>query len=396
MTGGRNLVLAAFALTALAYGLARFAYGLLLPQIRAELSLSAVASGWIGGGAFAAYCAGILLASFATSRLGERRMAMLAGLAATAGLALVALAASVPMLAAAMALAGLSTGLTSPPLASAVARRFEAPARPRANGLINAGTAAGIVLSGIVALAFAAAWRELYVLFAVLGVGVTVWLWYALPPGRPTPQARPVPPQPLRRPGLAGLCATAVLMGASSTAIWTFGADLLRGELHFSEARIALAWVALGLGGLVGGLTGAFVARLGLAALHRLALSGMALCYAMVVAAPAAPWLGFAAMALFGTAYIVSSGVLLIRGTALLPHRPDLGLGIPFLAVAVGQSIGAPLFGVVLDAAGAWAALWLSAALACWAMACGAMSRSARDAPRRARLTAASCPSRCR
>jgi len=389
--GGRNLVLAAFALTALSYGLARFAYGLLLPQIRAELSLSAAAAGWIGGGAFAAYCAGIVLAAFASSRLGERLVAVLAGLAATAGLALVALAAATPMLAGAMALAGLSTGLTSPPLASAVARRFDAPARPRANGLINAGTAAGIVLSGIAALSFAAAWRQLYVLFALLGVAVSIWLWFALPSGRPARQAPRAPFQPLRQPGLAGLCAAAFLMGASSTAIWTFGADLLRSELQFSEARIALAWVALGLGGLAGGLTGAFAARLGLGVLHRLALSGMVLCYLMVMAAPAAPWLAFVAMALFGTAYIVSSGVLLISGTALLPLRPDLGLGIPFLAVAIGQTIGAPLFGAVLGAAGAQAALSLSGALTGGAMAWGM-----RGASRPGRLSAASGPSPAR
>ncbi len=43
--GTTNLVAVGFALTALAYGLARFAYGLLLPQIRTELELGTVAAG---------------------------------------------------------------------------------------------------------------------------------------------------------------------------------------------------------------------------------------------------------------------------------------------------------------------------------------------------------------
>ena len=368
MKGGRNLIAAAFALTALSYGLARFAYGLLLPQIREELSLSAAAAGWIGGGAFATYCIGIVFASLAGVKLGERALAMLAGLAATAGVGLVALAPSVPLLGAAIALAGLSTGFTSPPLASAVARSFDASARPRANGIINAGTAAGIVFSGIAAIAFAAAWREVYALFALLGVAVTAWLWFALPDGAPGRGSRGVSSQQLARPGLAGLCAAAFLMGMASTAIWTFGADLLRTQLNFPEASIATAWIVLGLGGLAGASTGILVARFGIGLMHRLALLGIALCYGMLVVAAVAPLLALAAMALFGGTYILSSGVLLVRGTLLLPDRPDLGLGIPFLAVAIGQTVGAPLFGAVLDGAGAWAALSSFAAMACGAM----------------------------
>lgn len=91
MNGRVNLVAAAFALTALSYGLARFAYGLLLPQIRTDLSLSATAAGWIGGSAFAAYCLGIMFAFLVGDRLGSRAMLMIAGSAATIGMALVAL-----------------------------------------------------------------------------------------------------------------------------------------------------------------------------------------------------------------------------------------------------------------------------------------------------------------
>jgi len=370
--GGGNLVAAAFALTALSYGLARFAYGLLLPQIREELSLGTAAAGWIGGGAFATYCLGILLASLVGARLGERVLAMLAGLAATAGMGLVALAPSTLVLGAAIGLAGLSTGFTSPPLASAVARGFSEQARPKANGMINAGTAAGIVFSGAAAISFAAAWRELYMLFAGIGALVTAWVWFALPgKAARAGEGTGLPLRQLASPGLASLCAAAFMMGAASTAVWTFGADILRGGPGFPESRIALAWITLGLGGLAGSSTGLLVARFGIGAAHRAALLTMALCYGMLMAATAVPLLAFMAMALFGAAYIISSGVLLIRGTTLLPARPELGLGIPFLAVAVGQTVGAPLFGLVMDKAAAPAALLLFAAIACGAMLWG-------------------------
>ena len=176
MKRGINLVLAAFALTALSYGLARFAYGLLLPQIRQDLALSVSAAGWIGGSAFAAYCVGIVATFVCSGKVSPRGLAVMAGAAAALGMGLIVLAASGLALGCGVALAGLSTGLTSPPLASAVAARLDDADRPRANGFINAGTAAGIVFSGLAAIVAAGQWRQLYALFALIGVGVTVWL----------------------------------------------------------------------------------------------------------------------------------------------------------------------------------------------------------------------------
>ena len=376
MTGRLNLVAASFALTALAYGLARFAYGLLLPRIRDDLALSTSAAGWIGGGAFAAYCLGIVLAFLLGGRLGPRRVAMLAGLAATAGMALAAAAASGRVLGLAITLTGLSTGLASPPLAAAVTRRFDEGDRPKANGAINAGTAAGIVLSGLATLATAGAWRELYAVFAGLGGIVTLWLRFALPAGAAGPGPAGFPRAVLTRPGLAGLCTGAFLMGLSSTAIWTFGADILRGGLAFSGRQVALAWIVLGCGGSLGAATGLLTARFGTGRVHRLALLGMALGETALAlgstlgstlgaaAGPSIPALGFAAMGLFGTAYIVASGTFLIQGIHRLPDRPDLGLGIPFLTLAVGQTVGAPLFGSLTETAGPGIALLAFAAIA--------------------------------
>ena len=181
MKRGINLVAAAFALTALCYGLARFAYGLLLPQIREELDLDVIAAGWIGGSAFVAYCLGIIFTFLANGTLSPRIIALMAGTAATCGMTFVVFSDSGWALGFGIALAGLSTGLTSPPLASAVASQFSQKDRPKANGVINAGTAVGIMFSGMAALLAAGAWRELYALFALIGLGVSIWLWFAIP-----------------------------------------------------------------------------------------------------------------------------------------------------------------------------------------------------------------------
>jgi len=267
-----------------------------------------------------------------------------------------------------VALAGLSTGLTSPPLASAVAARLDDADRPRANGFINAGTAAGIVFSGLAAILAAGQWRQLYALFALIGIGVTIWLWFALPRRVERDVAQSFSLAMLRRPGVLPLCASAFLMGLASTAIWTFGADILRSEAGFSDQSIAWAWIVLGAAGISGCMTGVFTGRFGVVRIQHLALAGIALGTLGLSAASISAGSGLVAMCLFGAAYIVSSGVYLLQGIRLFPDRPDLGLGIPFLVLALGQTAGTPLFGSVLEAAGVFVALCVFAAAACAAM----------------------------
>ncbi|SDV12322.1 MFS transporter [Pseudomonas mucidolens] len=363
-----NLLAAAFALTALSYGLARFSYGLLLPLIREELSLGVTVAGWIGGSAFAAYCVGIILTFICAGKLSPRLLAFSAGLAATLGMALVVFASSGLTLGLGIALAGLSTGLTSPPLACAVAARFNGDGRPKANALINAGTAAGIVFSGGAALIAAGAWRELYALYALMGAGITVWIWFAMPARPHNEMVNGFAFKLLRRPGLFALCSSAFLMGVASTAIWTFGAEILRGEFGFSDAYIAWAWIALGAAGISGSSTGMLTSRFGTRRIHSVALLGMAIGTIGLATASMSATFGFAAMCLFGAAYIVSTGAYLIQGINLFPDRPDLGLGIPFLVIALGQTIGTPLFGATLEATGVINALGVFAASACIAI----------------------------
>lgn len=363
-----NLVAAAFMLTALSYGLARFAYGLFLPQIREELLLGMVAAGWIAGSAFAAYCLGIILALCSSAKFSARSLALSAGIAATMGMALVALARSEWSLGLGIALAGLSTGLTSPPLATAVGHRFAELDRPKANAVINAGTAAGIIFSGLAALTVAGAWRELYAMFALLGAGVSGWLWFAVPASATHERSQGISFTLLRRPGLLPLCVGALLMGVSSTAVWSFGANILRGDFDFGAAQIAWTWIALGIAGLSGSVTGLLTNRFGTRRVLAFALLAMAAGTLGLVAASLSTINAFVAISLFGVAYITASGVYLIQGIDLLPDRPDLGLGIPFLALALGQAAGAPLFGAVQEAIGTTVAIVLFSAVACLAI----------------------------
>jgi hypothetical protein len=79
------LVAPGLATIAVTYGLARFAYGLFLPEMRESLGLSDSMLGLIGAG----YCLAVTGALVFTSRAGPRFMAVAAGAVAIAGMAVV-------------------------------------------------------------------------------------------------------------------------------------------------------------------------------------------------------------------------------------------------------------------------------------------------------------------
>src|SRR3712207_6856130 len=72
---------------AVTYGLARFAYGLFLPEMGESLDLSGTALGLIGAGSYAGYCLAIVVALVFTSRTGPRFMAVAAGGGGVGGMA---------------------------------------------------------------------------------------------------------------------------------------------------------------------------------------------------------------------------------------------------------------------------------------------------------------------
>ncbi len=185
MTPTLRLRATGFALIAVCYGFARFAFGLFLPEIRIALALSPTIGGLIAGGSFLGYCIAIVASAWLTERYGARPVAVSAGLVAAMGLALIAASPSAPVLAAAVLFAGSSTGLASPPLAAAVAHAVRPERRDAINTVMNAGTSAGVALSGPVALLLGTDWRLAFAIFAGASLVVTVAAFAFVPSGGP-------------------------------------------------------------------------------------------------------------------------------------------------------------------------------------------------------------------
>lgn len=373
----RSLGATGFALIAVCYGFARFAFGLFLPRIGADMPLSSTLVGLISGGAFLTYCVAVILSAWLTERVGARYVALGAALIAAAGMAGIAIAPSPGWLAGAVMLAGSSTGLVSPPLAAAVAAAVPPHRQNATNTLINAGTGAGVALSGPVALLLGELWRYAFAGFALAALGLAFAVALILPRASPatttTAQGMPALDGALRR-----LILAACLAGAASTAIWSFGGQLVALRLNWGSTGAGLLWTAIGAAGIAGAGAGHLIARFGINPVHRAALAAMAASILLIGIDGTSAALTLAGGLLFGVAYITLTGIYLLWGVSALPDRPATGVTLAFLALAIGQTAGAPGFGWLMDRLTATAAV---IAFACLALTAGLARAEASRAP---------------
>ena len=367
------LVAPGLAMIAVTYGLARFAYGLFLPEMRQAFSLSEAVLGLIGAGSYVGYCFAIIIALVFTSRTGPRFMVVVAGAVAVVGMTAVAGAPATWVLALGVLAAGSSSGLASPPMSEAVARSIRRGLQDRANTLINSGTSIGVALSGPAALLLAEQWRLAWAAFASIGLLVLVWNTRVMPPKAVSggsldqTEAGNVPRLSVRY--LIGaksvlLYAAATGVGFASAAYWTFSRDLVVQTGDLSVAGSTLFWTVIGVSGIAGGLAGDLVRRLGLARAFRASLLCMAAAVGLLAAAPNVLLLAYLSATLFGSTYIMLTGIILVWSVTVFHERPSAGLGAAFLLIAVGQILGSLIAGVVAGAAGLPSTFWAFAGVA--------------------------------
>ena len=367
------LVAPGLAMIAVTYGLARFAYGLFLPEMRQAFGLSETLLGLIGAGSYLGYCVTIIIALVFTSRAGPRFMVVFAGAVAVVGMAAIAGAPTTWVLALGVLAAGSSSGLASPPMGEAVVRSIHREFQDRANTLINSGTSLGVALSGPAALLLAEQWRLAWAAFASIGLLVLVWNARVMPPkplsGGPLDEteAGDVPRLPVRYLMEAKsmlLYAAATGVGFASAAYWTFSRDLVVQTGDLSVAGSTLFWTVIGVSGIAGGLAGDLIRRLGLTRAFRASLLCMAAAVGLLAATPDVLLLAYLSATLFGSTYIMLTGIILVWSVSVFHERPSAGLGAAFLLLAVGQILGSLIAGVVAGAAGLAPTFWAFAGVA--------------------------------
>ncbi|MEJ5869171.1 YbfB/YjiJ family MFS transporter [Pseudokineococcus sp. 5B2Z-1] len=366
----RSLVASGTGLIAVAYGVVRFGYGLQLPQLSAEFSLSPGLAGAIASGSFAAYCVAALVAQRLIAARGARTALWLAAALAAAGALLVALSWSAAALAVGVLVAGGAAGAASPSLVVAVASTARGPLVDRAQSVVNAGTGIGVAVTGAAVLAAPQVWRPVWFAAAVAAV-LTVAVvdrsttWPAPPPeryagrrggGRGGPGTPRSSHRTMARPVLA-----AAVAGLGSAAVWTFGRDLVTTTGGLPERTTAALWVLLGAAAVLGAASGDAVRLLGLRRSWVLTVTLTAAATAALAVAPGQVALAAVAGAVFGGAYTALSGVLIAWAGHLRPDAAGPATATLFVALTAGQAVGASATGALAAQVGLPAAFGVCA-----------------------------------
>lgn len=353
-----HLSAAGLAAIGVSFGFARYGFGLFLPDLRATFDLDVATVGLIGSGTYAGYLAALTLVGLLSARLGPRPLIVAAGVCATAGLALMSVAQSTPLLVAGLLLAGTSSGWAWAPY-SDVVRAMVAPGeQERVLAIVPNGTAFGTVVAGLLALAVP--WRPAWVLFAATALVVTLYNAWLL---RGMPRPEPVAAQRIR-PTVAAvpLFVSAFSYGIVGSVYWTFAVDLIADGTD--DAAGPLFWTLIGVAGLGGLLTARALALLGLRRTHTLLFGALAVAVTVLGLAPGElVAIGLSAL-LYGPAFMAVAAVLTVWSYRVFPARPAAGFSAVVFCLGLGTIAGPATLGAFAAGYGLPAAFLLTAGLA--------------------------------
>ncbi|MFK8794905.1 MFS transporter [Planococcus plakortidis] len=343
-----KIVLPGIAMIGVTYAFARYSFGLFLPEISSALNLSESQSGLIGSLAYAAYTIALVTAAIFIHKMSARHVVLYSGASAFIGMLGMAASQGFYTLAISAFVAGLGSGWISPAFSQVVAQSLESQERDRGNTWINTGTSVGVVASGPVALAFAEQWRWGYVLFAILAF-LTLW-WNARAIERTKEKPREAGEAQFKL-GMLGQVRSMILaaigIGFSSSIYWTFSRSYLTEAQDFSTGGSMVFWIIMGAAGIIGGIAGTIIQRLGLGWSYRLGvLVATASLVTLTIQHPAAIYLS---AVLFGISFIFMTGLFIVWGTRHFLDIPSVGVSLSFFSLGIGQSIGSVAAGVLID-----------------------------------------------
>ncbi|ELY22606.1 MFS transporter [Vreelandella titanicae] len=343
------------ALVAISYGLARFAFGLFVPSISAELSLTSYLVGIIGALPFISFVLSTLVAPLAADRLGARNLAILSGSFGVGGLALISQSSDALSLGIGVFICGVCTGLMMPALTAAMQALVSRAMHGRVSSIMNAGTSIGIIVAVPTVVFLSDAWRLTYTIFAALTAMGVVAAWYFIPSVSRVIPANAAPPPPITRSQwsrLIRLTIFAFAMGFVSAPYWLFAPDLAVTLGALSPGHTGWLWFAVGIAGLGGAVISDLADRNNPPITQALMLMMLSSSLALLAASPSQLALAIFSAMVFGLAYMSLTGLYLMTGIRLLPGRLSMGPVLPFMACALGQAVGSPVIGVLVDRLG--------------------------------------------
>lgn len=370
----RTEVLVALGLAAgavVSLGFTRFAYALLLPPMREELSWNFAAAGGMNTANALGYIVGCLSATWWARRFGSRAVFNASIAISALMLILSAATGDYALLATLRTIGGLTTAINWV-IGSALATRVHSGGNAQRSALLVAvymtGVGIGIAVSGVVVpvaleLGGAGGWRLGWLVMGILSAIAVIPAVYAV---RRVPEQVAVPAGGGRL-GLGALTPTFtwyVLFGAGYVAYMTFIVALLASQ-GLGDGAKAIFFVILGVASAV---TMAFWGRV-MARLKRGWGPTLVSVVVLIGVLPVLLWQGLAAAivsgVVFGGSFMAGPAAATVIARRSLPaYGWTLGIALLTTAFSVGQAIGPLAAGLLSDTAGGITlGLWLSVAL---------------------------------
>ncbi len=139
-----------------------------------------------------------------------------------------------------------------------------------------------------------------------------------------------------------------LILGISTAAFWTFSRSFIEVAAEYSDWQLSGFWVIIGLFGVLGGFSGSLVEKWGLSLAYKLGSLSIALASIILPFTPGNWLMSYLSAGIFGCSYIFWTGILLVWGIRVFITNASLGIGIPFLLLAVGQELGSLLAGLLV------------------------------------------------
>lgn len=366
-----QLALSGLTVIAMAYGFARYGYGLFVPVFKEEFGLSTEEIGFISSGAYAAYLFAMVLTGSLTRKTGPRFPGVAGAVCAGVGMFLISAARGPLLLLAGAVLAGASSGFCWAPFSDAVAILIERERRNRVLSIISTGTAFGLVVAGPVVLLLSASegnfgWRYAWVLFAAVALSVAPWNFKLLP-NEPYSGVGMEKDEELGVgwflcPRSAPLLGQAFCYGLIAAFYYTYAIDLIR-QSGFSSEWGAIFWSLVGVSGIIGVLGGDAVSRFGLRRCLTVCLTILGISIGGLGFSSGSGVLVVACALAFGASYMLVAAFLVVWSGNVFCESPATGFSAVLLSLAVGSILGPSLLGVLAGVLSLETAFWCAAAL---------------------------------
>ncbi|GAB2689348.1 MFS transporter [Thalassiella azotivora] len=329
------------AVVGVAFGMARYAYGLTLPDVRTEFGLSELVLGLVASGTFVGYLVGLVSAPRLSRRRGPRAPTTVGGVCGVLGATTVALAPTPAVLTAGAVLAGSAAGWVWAPYSDIVTRLVQRRHQPTLLAVITTGTSLGLV--GLAALGLAGtltSWRWTWAGIAVSAAVAALVNLRVVPRLGPVTEAEGTGPRSPWRREMAPPLGYAVLYFAGITVYFTYASEAARGG-GLAPSAAPLLFALIGVGGLVALRTGRLTLAVGAPRVGVASVWVVAGALLLLAAGSGSLPVALGSAVLLGMGYMVGSSLLAIWTAQVVPDRPGDAFTISLVIGAV-TSIATP------------------------------------------------------